>query len=337
MTCQHSELRRGTGGKWFCVEPSCQFVMRGTPPIEGVAPMSLDELITFYGDDNFSVLPHPKVIPYQSTRSYLETGRKAVNSLLAYGYSYDGGEFWKPPLGERPVYVLRDQGAAEREIFESWVRTTHPEHWPNPDADGSRTWPDGIYRNKSLHERWEAWQAALVSANHDDLMSRINFAADALTVVERRRDELRRQVDMLKGLIMESTRVTILRACVPGDLVFLKLERDAPMERVANMRKHLEGVFEATHIKIIMLDHGISVAGHSECTEIGKPVEPCVYVPMEDASQEYGTGCGNRWHLPVGSELYPFCPWCGKPVQERLPTIELESVDAPTFDLPETN
>jgi hypothetical protein len=218
--------------------------------------------------------------------------------------------FFKPP-SEMPAKEV----GAEREIFETWVRTEHPDHWPNPDSNGSLIYPDGTYRNKSMHERWQTWQAARVERG--ELLQRIEFAATALGVVERRRDCLRQQVDMLKGLIMESTRFTIVRACNPGDMVFLRLERDAQMEQVIRLRKYVEDISTATGIRIVIIDPGMSIVGRSEESGPVAPIAQCIYTPGEKGGQEFGTSCGNRWNLPVGMELYPFCAWCGKPVEER--------------------
>lgn len=46
-----------------------------------------------------------------------------------------------------------------RFCFEKWVQLVHPGHWPNPDSEGSRTFPSGGYRNTILNLMWEAWLA----------------------------------------------------------------------------------------------------------------------------------------------------------------------------------
>lgn len=54
--------------------------------------------------------------------------------------------------------------------------------------------------------------------------------------------------------------------------------------------------------------------------EFGLPESPipvaveCVYTPIQDGDEEnLQSGCGEEWRLPHGLELYPFCPFCGKP------------------------
>ena len=50
----------------------------------------------------------------------------------------------------------------ERERFEVWVKSKHPERWPNPHTTQPETFirGDGMYYNFLLQAMWDAWQAA---------------------------------------------------------------------------------------------------------------------------------------------------------------------------------
>lgn len=59
--------------------------------------------------------------------------------------------------------------AAERPIFEGWVKRVHPTLWPNPhDGDGTYFLGGeyiGQYYNMSLNSMWQSWLArALLEA-----------------------------------------------------------------------------------------------------------------------------------------------------------------------------
>lgn len=148
----------------------------------------------------------------------------------------------------------------ERQRFEAYVRQFQPKEWPNPDADGSRVWPDtGVYRNKSLQLRWETWQAALDPAEVKDRAKRIEFAADALAVVERRRDELKRERDEARALLREQPRFVVLKGAQPGDIAFLTPGRELSMEEARAIHRACTEVAKDTGVKIVLLQHGFTI------------------------------------------------------------------------------
>jgi hypothetical protein len=43
----------------------------------------------------------------------------------------------------------------------------------------------------------------------------------------------------------------------------------------------------------------------------------CRWSPIEEGSSTYQPGCCNEWwNLEDNCELYPFCHWCGKKIEE---------------------
>lgn len=51
-------------------------------------------------------------------------------------------------------------------------------------------------------------------------------------------------------------------------------------------------------------------AEHDETTLV------CVFSRIQaDDECNLQTDCANEWHLPIGLELYPFCPFCGRPAR----------------------
>lgn len=48
----------------------------------------------------------------------------------------------------------------DRTRFETWVKTEHPERWPNPHTSETFVRKDGGYYNLLLHAMWEAWIAS---------------------------------------------------------------------------------------------------------------------------------------------------------------------------------
>lgn len=45
-------------------------------------------------------------------------------------------------------------------------------------------------------------------------------------------------------------------------------------------------------------------------------VRTCKYVAAEHPHITWDTSCGKHWHLELGQALYPYCAFCGKPVEE---------------------
>jgi len=66
-------------------------------------------------------IPHP-------TKQEWTPERQAVKTLESMNYTYHGGEYWKPPLGEAPAYLQEWEGGlppvgveCEAVHFDSWV------------------------------------------------------------------------------------------------------------------------------------------------------------------------------------------------------------------------
>lgn len=49
--------------------------------------------------------------------------------------------------------------------------------------------------------------------------------------------------------------------------------------------------------------------------ETSREPASCVYIPPDDGSM-WLTGCGHEHHKDADLDLYDFCPYCGKPVEE---------------------
>lgn len=149
---------------------------------------------------------------------------------------------------------------SERDRFENWVQCYHADSWPNPDSSGGRTNANGQYWNTGLQQRWEAWQAAQDPREVADRAQRIEFAATALRVCERRRDELKEHLLKAKETLDEQPKFVAVRGCKPGDVVFLIPGRELSLQQVTQITAALKHFSEETGIKIGLLPTGFTVS-----------------------------------------------------------------------------
>jgi hypothetical protein len=171
------------------------------------------------------------------------------------------------PIAKSPAGEITNarEAKSERDRFEDWMHRYKADHWPNPDADGSVTYPSGVYRNKSLHERWEAWQAALDPLEVAARAQRLEFAATALAVVERRRDELRIERDRTRDLLLKyRPQFVVLKGCQAGDVVFLTPSSDLSMEGATRLRQQFEDFTKNVGVRLVLLPPGFAVEAHHE-------------------------------------------------------------------------
>lgn len=205
----------------------------------------------------------------------VETGTMPEADLLPFLRSLITGA----PLATRADGRIIDQREAksERDRFETWVQCYHADNWPNADDTGSRTWPDGSYRNKSLQRRWEAWQAAQDAREVADRAQRIEFAATALGVLERRRDELLEHLRQAREQLTEQPKFVAVRGCKPGDVVFLIPGRELSLQQVTQITGALKHFSEETGIKIGLLPAGFTVSARD-----AEPDEPATTASIKE-------------------------------------------------------
>jgi len=55
----------------------------------------------------------------------------------------------------------------------------------------------------------------------------------------------------------------------------------------------------------------------SDADEASAPLNVCVYTHEPDDTLTFETGCGEQFRLDAMLELYDFCPYCGKPIEQR--------------------
>lgn len=220
--------------------------------------------------------------------------------------------------------IDKREAKSERDRFEAWMHRYHADEWPNPDEDGSYT-DGGIYRNRSLQRRWEAWQAAQDPAEIANRAQRMEFAAAALGVAERRRDELKKHLMAAREQLSKQPFFIAVRGCRPGDIVFLTPTRHLSIQETITFSQCCENLTRDTGIKAVLLPAGFSVEAKDATDE-----ETCLYTFDADfkanpttgcdiGEQRYKTGCGQVWLVSMGRSVYPFCAWCGKPVQTEVP------------------
>jgi hypothetical protein len=51
----------------------------------------------------------------------------------------------------------KQPSSKERDAFEAWVKSEHPQRWPNPGSGGTYH-TNGAYHNAALQSMWCAWQ-----------------------------------------------------------------------------------------------------------------------------------------------------------------------------------
>lgn len=57
----------------------------------------------------------------------------------------------------------------------------------------------------------------------------------------------------------------------------------------------------------------------------------CVYVPPNDGNM-WLTGCGHEHHKDADLDLYDFCPYCGKPVEEGTANLGCDDAEFGTAE-----
>lgn len=194
------------------------------------------------------------------------------------------------PLATRADGRIIDQREAksERDRFENWVQCYHADSWPNPDSSGGRTNANGQYWNTGLQQRWEAWQAAQDPREVADRAQRIEFAATALRVCERRRDELKEHLLKAKETLQEQPKFVAVRGCKPGDVVFLIPGRELSLQQVTQITAALKHFSEETGIKIGLLPAGFTVSARDAEPDDVEPPAPRPPRAFDPSGQDGG-------------------------------------------------
>lgn len=179
----------------------------------------------------------------------VETAKMAEADLFPFLRSLITGH----PIATRADGRIIDEREAksERDRFEMWASQKFPEQWENGTPEGSLL-------------MWLAWQAAQDPREVADRAQRIEFAATALRVCERQRDELKEHLLKAKEMLNEQPKFVAVRGCKPGDVVFLIPGRELSLQQVTQITGALKHFSEETGIKIGLLPAGFTVTGKQE-------------------------------------------------------------------------
>lgn len=95
-----------------------------------------------------------------------EAEQSAVKTLEQLGYTYHGGELWKPPLGKAPDFNLIDSLRADAERLNWLQRNLFGHRWNGVMDSGSRTsweiWSG--YRHVTANMIGDTFRAAIDAA-----------------------------------------------------------------------------------------------------------------------------------------------------------------------------